>query len=216
MHKYTKAILALAGVLLPFLESIGAPLPEFLTLDWLQGIILAVTPVLVFYFPNTDNLGNNIRLNSPAAVGVLALLLSCLALSGCAGTAAAYREAAKQPDALDATAKVISEHYFALVREANELAERGVLSDSALAHAQDVVRVTEPVILELGDAAQLYKAVRSSSNAAELERALSNAAMAVARLLDFIKPRRTSSLIDAIERDLERILASLPILTAAA
>lgn len=31
MQKYTKAIIAFAGVLLPFLESLGVVLPEFLS-----------------------------------------------------------------------------------------------------------------------------------------------------------------------------------------
>lgn len=206
MQKYTKALLALAGVILPFLESVGVPLPAFLTLGWLQGIILAVTPVLVYYFPNTDKAGNNISVRSPAFVGVLAILLTCLMLSGCAGTRAAYQAA----EGLEETAKVVGEHYYALVREANDLDDKGMLSASALAHTQDIVRKTSPAVLALAQAAVKYKAVKSATNELELERALSDAAIAVSRLIDAIRRRGTSLIIEPIERDLERILAHLP------
>lgn len=84
MQKYTKAIIAFAGVLLPFLEQLGVALPEFLTLDWVQTIVLALTPIAVFFFPNRDAGGLNLStLRSPAIVGVLALMLTVMALGGC-------------------------------------------------------------------------------------------------------------------------------------
>ncbi len=203
MQKYTKAILAFAGVLLPFLESVGAPLPGFLTLDWLQGIILAVTPVVVYYFPNTDP--KLITTRSPAIIGLLAILLACLALSSCAGTRAAYQAA----EGLEETAKVVGEHYYALVREANDLADRGMLSDSALVHAQDIVRKTSPVVISLAAAALKYKAVKSATTELELERALTDAAIAVSRLMDAIRTHRTFLIIEGAEPDLEQIQARL-------
>ncbi|MCG8436324.1 MAG: hypothetical protein MJA83_20080 [Gammaproteobacteria bacterium] len=183
MQKYTKAILAFAGVLLPFLEQVGVPLPPFLTLDWLQGVILAATPVLVYFFPNTDKQADAARIHSPPTVGLLALVLACLTLAGCAGTRAAYQAA----EGLEETAKVFAEHYFAEVRELNDLDDAGALTPSMKQHAQDIVRRTRPVILQLSEIAQAYKNVRSAENEAALRRAVNEAALALSRLIDVAK-----------------------------
>ena len=83
MQKYTKAILAFAGILLPLLEQIGVPLPTFLTLDWLQGLLLLLTPAAVYFFPNKDPDLLPYRVRSPASVSILALLLACFMLASC-------------------------------------------------------------------------------------------------------------------------------------
>ena len=203
MKKYTKAILALAGVLLPFLESIGAPLPEFLTLDWLQGIILAVTPVLVFYFPNRDELGKNVAAQSPVWVAVLATLLTALMISGCGGTIAAYKAA----DGLEETAWVMNQHFLALVREGNDLKRQGVLAGSALSTAQDLVRTGRPILKELSQAAQVYEAVRSADNQDELTVAIAAAAVQLSKLVNAIRAAGGSAeLLDEIELDLDQVL----------
>lgn len=203
MQKYTKAILALGGVLLPFLESVGVPLPEFLTLDWLQGIILAVTPVLVFYFPNRDELGNNVAAQSPVWVGVLAALLATLMLSGCAGTTAAYKAA----DGLEETAWVMNQHFLALVREGNDLKRQGVLAGSALATAQNLVETGRPLLRELSKAAQTYEAVRSADNQDELTAAIAAAAVQLSKLVNAIRAAGGSAeMLDEIELDLDQVL----------
>lgn len=132
------------------------------------------------------------NVHSPAIVGILAVLLASLALSGCAGTRAAYSAA----EGLEENAKVVGEHYYALVREANDLKDSGELSGSTLRTAQDLVRYGRPLLIELAGAARAYEAVRSADNAQALERALSNAAIAVSRLLDVIqRSRNTSNLL---------------------
>ncbi len=192
MSKYTKAIMAFAGVLLPFLEEIGVPLPPFLTLDWLQGVILAVTPVLVWFFPNKDPEAQPATPRSPAIVGVLALLLASLAISGCSGTAAAYRAA----DGLAETAYVVGEHYFALVRGVNALDEEGRLSPSELRRLQEVALKTRPIVVSMLNAADAYNNVRSYENEAELSNALAAAAIAISDLIDAIKAVGGSAKLD--------------------
>lgn len=91
MQKYTKAIIAFVGVLLPFLEQVGVALPDFLTLDWVQGLVLALTPLGVFFFPNKDtsidfqSVAGTHAVRSPVLIGLLAGLVALLMLSGCAG-----------------------------------------------------------------------------------------------------------------------------------
>ena len=86
MQKYTKAIIAFFAVLLPFLDQAGAALPEFLTLAWVQGLVLALTPVAVFFFPNKEPvvIKQGYRsVNSPPLAGFLAIVLACSMLAGC-------------------------------------------------------------------------------------------------------------------------------------
>ena len=88
MQKYTKAIIAFFAVLLPFLDQAGAALPEFLTLAWVQGLVLALTPVAVWFFPNkppeeTNMVSVHGRINSPKLAGFLAIVLACSMLAGC-------------------------------------------------------------------------------------------------------------------------------------
>ncbi len=118
-------------------------------------------------------------------IGIVAM---CTLIAACSGTRLAYKTA----EGLEEQAYVVGEHYYALVREANDLRRSGALSGSTLERAQDLVQATRPVILELQDAAQAYTAVKSAQNEAELEAALNAAAIAVSRLVDVIKGVRTS------------------------
>lgn len=184
MQKYTKFIIALAGVILPFLETAGVPLPEFLTVDWLQGIILAITPMLVFYFPNKDPHGMNLsNTRSPAIVGILALLLASTLMSACGGTRAAYKAA----EGLEETAYVMNNHYLALVREANDLAEAGDLAGSNLVTAQDLVRKSRPLMQSLSNAAQVYTSIRTAETEAELTAAIAAAAVELSNLVNMLQ-----------------------------
>ena len=120
----------------------------------------------------------------------LLIILAMTALVGaCAGTSSAYRAA----EGLEEKAYVVGEHYYALVREGNDLKDRGILSGSQLDRAQDLVRSTRPVILELLNAVEAYSLVKSAETEADLERALNNAALAVSRLVDTIKAVRPST-----------------------
>lgn len=149
---------------------------------------------------------------SPAPVSLLAGFLALVLISGCAGTKSAYRAA----EGVDQTAKVVSEHYYALVREANELRRNGVLRGTSLQNAQQVVSETRPVILQMADVARRYDLVRNAQTQAELERAVNEAAIAVSRLVDIIKAWRQTSAIDEIETELDRIIQEAPPLAVAA
>jgi hypothetical protein len=120
----------------------------------------------------------------------LLIILAMTTLVGaCAGTKAAYRAA----EGLEEKAYVVGEHYYALVREGNDLKNRGILSGSQLDRAQALVQSSRPVILELADATRAYANVKNAETEAELERALNPAALAVSRLVDVIKAVRPST-----------------------
>lgn len=115
--------------------------------------------------------------------GLLVVAAACV-LAACAGTRAAYDAA----DTLDETAKVVSEHYYALLREANDLADQGAPA-SFVQRAQELEAVAAPKILALRDAAQAYEAVRSAENEGELAAALGEAVPLVSQFVDLIRER---------------------------
>jgi hypothetical protein len=102
-------------------------------------------------------------------------------LSGCAGTRAAYEAA----DGLPETALVVSEHYYALLREVNDLADAGA-GESFVGRAQSFERQGTPIVLSLRNAAAAYAAIQSAENAEALQDALSEAAVLVSQLIDLI------------------------------
>jgi len=81
-----KLIVAIITPLIPALNQFGVPLPEFLTADWLNNLLLILTPVLVFFVPNQGPAsaarGPTI-VGTPSIVGVASLLIAALVLSGC-------------------------------------------------------------------------------------------------------------------------------------
>ena len=136
-------------------------------------------------------------------VGFIVLLLSMLMLSGCAGTRSAYKAA----DGLSETAYVVGEHFYALVREANDLDDQGQVSSYQMGKIQDIARETRPTIVELLNTGAAYDAVKSAVEAVEatearisdalvdeafeaeanLSEALMDAALAVSRLAMAVK-----------------------------
>ncbi len=51
-NQHTKAIVALVAVLFPLLNNLGVPLPAWLTVDYVEAAMLALTPFVVWYFAN--------------------------------------------------------------------------------------------------------------------------------------------------------------------
>lgn len=49
---HTKAIVAFAAVLFPFLNNVGVSLPDWLTVDYVEATLLGLTPFVVWYFAN--------------------------------------------------------------------------------------------------------------------------------------------------------------------
>ena len=112
------------------------------------------------------------------------IIASLLALLGaCAGTQQAYKAA----EGLEETAFVMNQHYLALVREANRLADQGVITGSSLRALQDLIRTSRPLLGELAGAAQAYENVRSAATEAELTAAISAAAVALSDLVNAIR-----------------------------
>lgn len=114
--------------------------------------------------------------------GVALAALALVGLAGCAGTQAAYQAA----DTLPETAKVVSEHYYALLREANDLADAGA-PDSFVARAQEIEREATPIVLSLREASEAYVAISTADNAEALQDALNEAVPLVSRFVDLIR-----------------------------
>ncbi len=114
------------------------------------------------------------------------IICTFLLLAGCAGTQAAYTAA----EGIDQTAKVVAEHYYAVVKEANALKTSGALAGDDLVKAQDLVRDTRPAIDTLASAAQVYEGVQSAETEAELEAAILKASTSIGALIDILKAAR--------------------------
>ena len=120
----------------------------------------------------------------------LVALLALTLASGCSGTRQAYQAA----DGVGETAYVIAEHYAAVIEELNDLADQGALSQSAIRHAQDIVRRTDPVIRSLRSAAEAYENVQNADTEAALEEAINEAAVALSDLIDAVKGRQRTGI----------------------
>lgn len=113
------------------------------------------------------------------------LLTACALVAACAGTRQAYQAA----DTLDDSAKVVTEHYFAIIREVNDLADQGAPQEW-VTRAQDLERRTSPVVFALRDASEAYEAVRSAENEQALADALEQAVPLVSDFIDLLRERR--------------------------
>lgn len=118
-----------------------------------------------------------------SALVVAALATGILATTGCAGTRNAYDAAATLED----RAYVATEHYAAVVKQAADLKELGVLKGPALAKAQEIETVARPVVLSLGPLVANYNAARTAETEVALQRALDEAIAAIASLVRVVK-----------------------------
>lgn len=118
----------------------------------------------------------------PAMVAMLCGLFIG-SMSGCASTAQAYKAA----DGLDETAYVMNQHFLALVREANTLAQSGQLAGTDLAKAQDIVKAARPVLAELSALAQAYTAAQNAETEEALTQAIAAAATQLSSLVNAIR-----------------------------
>jgi len=125
------------------------------------------------------------RYTTTNIVGFLAFVVAIGVLNACAGTRAAYDSATT----LDAKAYVVSEHYAALVREANDLADQPGFPPARLAQLQAADSAAKPLVLELRSAAQTYTALRSAENEAALQEALNKAVLQVSAFITVIRNR---------------------------
>lgn len=89
-----------------------------------------------------------------ALLKTLGLFAALGLMAGCAGTKTAYEAA----EGFEETGYVMSQHFVAVVAEANRLNEIGALTGANLRSVQDMVSQTDPIIAELEDTAQLYGA----------------------------------------------------------
>lgn len=112
-----------------------------------------------------------------------ALMVGLTAVSGCAGTKAAYNAA----DTLEERAFVVTEHYSAVVKQAADLKDTGVLKGAALSKAREIESVAQPVVLSLGGLVAKYNAAKSAETEVALQKALDEAVLAIADLVRVVK-----------------------------
>jgi len=173
-------VLWLAGFFLPDLM---ATAPEMLG-ELFTGALIVIAGLAFAPDAGIKQLpGTGTNTSCPPLVGLLALLLAVLTISGCAGTRAAYKAA----EGLSETAYVVGEHYYAEVREVNDLADAGRLSAAELQNLQNIAQATRPTVVAMLNAASAYKLVQSTANEAELSAALAEAAVSISKLVDAIK-----------------------------
>lgn len=118
----------------------------------------------------------------PAGIGLV--VLAAMVLSACSGTRLAYDTA----ETLEAKAYVITEHYAALLAEANNLADAGA-PRAAVERMQAADRAAGPAVLALRRAVETYDAVRDSENEAALQQAIAEAAVAVSDFINAVRGR---------------------------
>lgn len=111
-------------------------------------------------------------------------------LTACMGTRSAYHEARAIDEAkksLNATASVVGEHYYALVREAADAKDSGALTGSKLAAVQAADVEAKPLVIQLTNVAEKCKATPTAECDLEIQEALNQASLAVN---DFINALR--------------------------
>ena len=107
--------------------------------------------------------------------------------AGCTGTRAAYSAATT----LEQRAYVVTEHFSAVVKQAADLKDAGVLKGQALSQAREIESVAQPIVLSLGDLVAKYKAAMSAESEVALEMALDDAVMVLADLVRVVKTAAT-------------------------
>ncbi|KKL66692.1 hypothetical protein LCGC14_2142460 [marine sediment metagenome] len=165
-----------------FFPDLMATAPEMLG-EAFVGFLVIVFGVIFKADAGIKVLPGTGTVNSPAIVGVLALILAVLTLSGCAGTRSAYKAA----DGLTETAYVVGEHYYAEVRAMNALRDQGQLSESQLVGLRNIVEDTRPTVVTMLNASAAFDDVASADTEDALTIALTDAAIALSGLIDAIK-----------------------------
>jgi hypothetical protein len=120
---------------------------------------------------------------------MIAPILLLMMLAACQGTRDAY-SAAVGPDQ---TAKVVAEHYIAIIHELNTMKASGQLAGAQLVAAQQLVTAAKPVIDQLAIASSNFEALQNAKTEAELKGALNNATIAVSNLIDLLRGIRPAA-----------------------
>jgi hypothetical protein len=121
-------------------------------------------------------------------VAVALLALGTIAtVPGCSSTRAAYAVA----DTLEERAYVATEQYSAVIKQAADLKDKGVLAGSALARVRELEAVASPIVLKLGPLVENFKAARDAESEVALQRALDEAILAIADLVRLVKAAAT-------------------------
>lgn len=163
LNEWRKAIVGVLGVLIPALNSMGVNLPAFLTTDWLNTLLLALTPVLVYFVPNKPN-GNAptaATARSPWQIGILALLMGLL-LSGC-GIANPFKYAETPEQRYVA----VSGTYEIVLETANEIVQNEATPLEVVQAIDDVQKRTTGVMDALDEAFVDYMVAKAELETGE-------------------------------------------------
>lgn len=117
---------------------------------------------------------------------LMSLVLIALAVAGCTGTRAAYKQAVSVED----RAFVVAEHYAALVKEAADLAGKPTTSRQAIDAMKRADAAAKPVVRELNDLRKAYAAVKSADDEAKLQKAVNDAILLLADMTRAVKTAR--------------------------
>lgn len=127
------------------------------------------------------------------------LVMTLIAVVGCAGTQSAYNAAKTLPD----TAYVVAEHYSAVLKEAADLKASGNLPASAVRVMQQADARVKPLIIGdpttvpatpgLKQLADSYKATQDAKTQEELQLAIDNAVVALSDLMKAVSAARRPS-----------------------
>ena len=116
-------------------------------------------------------------------ISLIFVALLATALTACAGTRAAYEAA----DTIEAKAFVASNHFNYVQVEAAEFAESGLASQTTINKMAKAEREARPVVLSVGRLARAWAADPTEENYAELQLALGEVAVLLAKFVNSIR-----------------------------
>lgn len=128
-------------------------------------------------------------------VAVLALIFISLTLGACTATRTAYKEATtycdgdpqtETPYCIENLARVLTENYFAVLKEAADYREQGG-DPSVVRRLQAADRAAAPVIDQLDMFVQKYLTLRTAESEADVQKALNDAAIEVGKFINVLR-----------------------------
>lgn len=114
---------------------------------------------------------------------VLLLLGVSVALAACTG----FQMAWKAADTVDKQAYVLAEQYASLVHEAADLKEKPTTPAAAVNAMQKADQAAKPAIARLRTLRDAYRAIDSAENAETLQKAVNDAVLLIADLVNAVK-----------------------------
>lgn len=135
-----------------------------------------------------------------ALLGAVVVMVLVSFVTSCMHTREAYR-AAGSPDEY---AYVLAEHYAALVHEAADLREKATTPPEAIRLMQQADDAARPAVKKLRELRDAYLAVHSAQTEEDLQRAINDAVLLVARLIRAVHQARSGEEVSLFQEPLLR------------